>query len=173
MPEVRNGIEQLRRLSLWVGEPTPTTVPVGETDGEHPSSRPAGSRYHSLNFHDKGGLGEVYRARDSVLKRTVALKRIQDRWRNHAESRRRFLREAEITGALAHPGVVPVYDLEYDADGQPRYAMRFIEGESLKDALERFHGAAAAGWDGPRRRLELRQLLTRFVAVLQHHCLRS
>jgi serine/threonine protein kinase len=165
LPEVRNGIEQLRRLSPWLDEPTPTTAPAGETDLNRRPPLPEGSRYHSLNFHDKGGLGEVYCARDGLLNRKVALKRIQDRWRDHAESRRRFLREAEITASLAHPGVVPVYDLEYDAEGQPRYAMRFIEGESLADALERYHGASAAAWADARRGLELRQLLARFVAV--------
>ena len=47
--------------------------------------------------------------------------------------------EAEITGGLEHPGIVPVYGLGAYADGRPFYAMRFIKGDTLKDAIERFH----------------------------------
>ena len=48
--------------------------------------------------------------------------------------------EAEITGGLEHPGIVPVYGLGTYAGGRPYYAMRFIKGDSLKEAIERFHG---------------------------------
>ena len=51
----------------------------------------------------------------------------------------RFLLEAEITGALEHPGIVPVYSLGTYGDGRPFYAMRFIKGDSLKEAIDRFH----------------------------------
>ena len=47
--------------------------------------------------------------------------------------------EAEVTGGLEHPGIVPVYGLGSYADGRPYYAMRFIRGDSLKEAIERFH----------------------------------
>ena len=56
-------------------------------------------------------------------------------------SRSRFVLEAEITGGLEHPGIVPVYGLGHYADGRPFYAMRFIKGDSLKEAIERFHTA--------------------------------
>jgi serine/threonine-protein kinase len=116
-----------------------------------------------VRFHARGGLGEVHVAEDAELHRSVALKRMQAQYADDPESIRRFLLEAEITGRLEHPGVVPVYGLLPDADGQPCYAMRFIEGESLKEALERFH---AAGGPAPgERRLDFRQLLQRFVAV--------
>jgi serine/threonine protein kinase len=62
---------------------------------------------------------------------------------SHADdhvSRQRFLLEAEVTGGLEHPGIVPVYGLGNYGDGRPYYAMRFIRGESLKEAIERFHG---------------------------------
>src|SRR5262249_41522535 len=60
---------------------------------------------------------------------------------------------------------VPVYAVDQDANGQPYYAMRLIEGESLQDALERFHQAEGPGRDPGERRLALRQLLGQFVAV--------
>ena len=87
---------------------------------------------------------------------------------NHADdpaSRQRFLLEAEITGGLEHPGIVPVYGLGTYGDGRPYYAMRFIRGDSLKEAIERFHADEALKNDPGRRSLELRKLLRRFVDV--------
>jgi WD40 repeat protein/tRNA A-37 threonylcarbamoyl transferase component Bud32 len=106
-------------------------------------------------------LGEVHLALDLELHRQVALKRLQLRHADDEESCRRFLLEAEITGQLEHPGVVPVYGLQRDPEGQPSYAMRFIEGESFQDAIKRFHTSLPAG----SRKLALRQLLSCFVAV--------
>src|SRR5262249_24887638 len=80
-------------------------------------------------------------------------------------SRRRFLREAEVTGRLEHPGIVPVYGLVKDSNGEPCYAMRFIEGETLQDALHRFHQEEGEGHDAGKRAVALRQLLQRFVTV--------
>ena len=69
-------------------------------------------------------------------------------------------------GRLEHPGVVPVYGLGCDTEGRPFYAMRLVKGETLKEAIERFHNAETGGTNDPRRwNLELRQLLNRFVAV--------
>jgi hypothetical protein len=92
----------------------------------------------------------------------VALKRIQEVHAQDGESQRRFLLEAEITGRLEHPGIVPVYGLIEGHNGRPCYAMRFIEGESLKDAIERLHGEKGDPREG---RLALRRLLVRFVAL--------
>jgi tRNA A-37 threonylcarbamoyl transferase component Bud32/lipopolysaccharide biosynthesis regulator YciM len=122
-------------------------------------------RYKPLQLHDRGNLGEVLRAQDEELNREVALKRLQARHADSPQSRRRFLREAELTGRLEHPGVVPVYGLVHDGDGRPCYAMRFIQGESLKEAIERFHIADKPGRNVGERRLALRQLLTSFVTV--------
>jgi tRNA A-37 threonylcarbamoyl transferase component Bud32 len=128
---------------------------------------PAGSRYRVLRPHAKGGLGEVFVAEDTELHREVALKEIQERYAHHGPSRGRFVLEAEVTGRLEHPGVVPVYGLGAYADGRPFYAMRFIRGETLKDAIERFHQTAASGGRQPAgfSSLDFRQLLSRFVAV--------
>ena len=73
--------------------------------------------------------------------------------------------EAEITGGLEHPGIVPVYGLGTYGDGRPYYAMRFIRGDSLKEAIERFHADEALKDDPGRRSLELRKLLRRFTDV--------
>src|SRR5262249_55526544 len=61
--------------------------------------------------------------------------------------------------------IVPVYGLVQGEDGRPCYAMRFIQGETLKEAIDRFHQDDRPGRDPGERSLALRQLLTRFVAV--------
>ena len=72
---------------------------------------------------------------------------------------------AEIAGGLEHPGIVPVYGLGTYANGRPFYAMRFIRGDSLKDAIAAFHADKSSSRDPGRRSLELRKLLRRFVDV--------
>jgi serine/threonine protein kinase len=150
-------------------EATPPPVSGQETVGNDPGkSAPvgAGLRYRAVRFHAKGGLGEVFIAQDAELGREVALKRIQERHRGGGSSRRDFLREAEITARLEHPGVVPVHGLVQDETGQPCYAMRFIQGESLDAAIKRFHEADKAPKRDPgERSLALRELLNRFIAV--------
>ena len=96
-------------------------------------------RFRVLRSHARGGLGEVFVALDEDLHREVALKEIQAHYADDPQSRARFLLEAEVTGGLEHPGVVPVYGLGTYADGRPYYAMRFIKGDSLKEAVARFH----------------------------------
>jgi serine/threonine-protein kinase len=127
----------------------------------------SGPRYRALHFHARGGLGEVWVAHDEEFQREVALKRIREDHADDAESRRRFLREAEVTGRLEHPGIVPAYGLTHDADGRPCYAMRLVRGGTLKDAIQRFHQADIPGRDPGERSLALRQLLGRFIAVCQ------
>jgi serine/threonine-protein kinase len=131
-----------------------------------PSTQPPQCRFQILRPLKRGGLGEVFVARDVELQREVALKEIQERHAHDPESRARFLLEAEVTGGLEHPGIVPVYGLGAYADGRPFYAMRLIKGDSLEDAITGFHtpegeGSSPGGFDG----LPFRQLLGRFVSV--------
>ncbi len=123
-------------------------------------------RFQIVRPHAKGGLGEVFVARDEQLNREVALKEIQARFADHTESQARFRFEAEVTGGLEHPGIVPVYALGHYPDGRPYYAMRFIRGETLKQAIDRFH-PEAAGMEPGERELEFRKLIGRFVDVCQ------
>ena len=109
-----------------------------------------GQRFRVLRPHARGGLGAVFVALDAELNREVALKQILDHHADDPTSRQRFLIEAEITGGLEHPGIVPVYGLGTYGDGRPYYAMRFIRGDSLKEAIEQFHGEEARqGRPGP------------------------
>ena len=119
---------------------------------------------------------------DAELNREVALKQILDHHADDPASRQRFLVEAEVTGGLEHPGIVPVYGLGTYGDGRPYYAMRFIRGDSLKEAIDRFHRGGphpdrlpeggvgrrpseGASGEPERRSLELRRLLRRFTDV--------
>src|SRR5262249_15657522 len=111
----------------------------------------AGSRFSILRPHARGGLGQVSVALDSQRNREVALKELRPERPHDPDSRGRFLLEAEITGRLEHPGVVPVYGLGSDAQGRPFYAMRFVKGESLREAIERFHATETNGVSDPRR----------------------
>jgi serine/threonine-protein kinase len=123
------------------------------------------SRFRILRPHARGGLGEVFVAFDDELHREVALKKIRPGRADDPESRTRFMLEAEITGNLEHPGVVPVYGLGSYGDGRPFYAMRFVQGDSLKAAIARFHAADVPGRDPGERALALRGLLGRFLDV--------
>jgi len=142
-------------------------------------STSAGGRFRVLRPHARGGLGQVYVARDEELGRQVALKEILADKADNPRLRSRFLLEAEISGNLEHPGIVPVYGLGTYNDGRPFYAMRFIQGDSLKEAIEVFHGETgrvSAGSQSSARSqsktrgsdessLAFRQLLGRFVDV--------
>ena len=148
--------------------------PVTEAEDDDPErtaglsvgeSTSDGQRFRILRPHARGGLGEVFVALDGELHREVALKQILEKHADDPVSRQRFVAEAEITGGLEHPGVVPVYGLGSYSDGRPYYAMRFIKGDSLKEAIARFHDDEALGADPGRRSLELRKLLRRFTDV--------
>ena len=102
--------------------------------------------------HARGGLGEVFRATDPGLNRVVAVKHLLPHHADRPDSRRRFLVEAEVTAWLEYPGVVPVYRLFADADGRPAYAMRFVQGATLDDAVRAYHA-------GPPDPVAFRRLL--------------
>jgi eukaryotic-like serine/threonine-protein kinase len=156
------------RLRAWIAAVSGFDAFAGDEANRataEPQSITCSVNLDVLRFHASGGLGEVYVARDDKLNREVALKRIKA-GADRPASRSRFLLEAEVTGGLEHPGVVPVYGVGHDADGRPYYAMRFIRGDSLKDAIEQFHRAdGQPNRDPGERALALRQLLRRFVDV--------
>ncbi len=136
-----------------------------------PSRDNEGERYRLIRPHAKGGIGQVWVARDSELQRDVALKEIQPCYAEREDQRARFMLEAEITGNLEHPGIVPVYSLGRNADGRPYYAMRFIRGESFSVAIRRFHQGRREAEGGspaqprPLLGIEFRQLIRRFLDV--------
>ncbi len=142
--------------------PDSTQVGPSSVSKEFPS---AAERFRVVRMHAKGGIGQVSVAVDDELSREVALKELQPRYADDPGSRNRFVLEAEVTGGLEHPGVVPVYGLGHYADGRPFYAMRFIRGDSLQDATETFHRTLGRDPKQVGYELELRKLLRRFIDV--------
>jgi serine/threonine protein kinase/tetratricopeptide (TPR) repeat protein len=122
-----------------------------------------GGRYRVLRDHARGGLGIIWVAIDRQLNRMVALKEMKPQLADDPISRSKFKDEAEITGRLEHPGIVPVYSLGAYAGGRPFYAMRLIHGEDLRSAIERYHKRTSD--DPARRNLMFSDLLRRLIDV--------
>jgi hypothetical protein len=143
----RVGDPQVEATLGRVGSGTGPTEKDGDDDPDRTATFAVGTatsdgqRFRVLRPHAKGGLGAVFVALDNELHREVALKQILDHHADDPVSRQRFVMEAEITGGLEHPGIVPVYGLGTYAGGRPYYAMRFVRGDSLKEAIARFHGS--------------------------------
>ncbi len=132
----------------------------GEPEGVASSARRI-SHFRVLDLLGRGGMGEVYRAHDEHLDRLVALKIIRsDKWARHVGSDtvtddrspgghrpspkirrkqraliRRFIDEAQVTGQLDHPNIVPIYELGEADDGAAFFVMKLVEGETLTRAL--------------------------------------
>jgi serine/threonine protein kinase len=126
-------------------------------------------RYACHEMHGEGGLGRVWKARDTRLRRWVALKEIKPIGMSGGKNRltreeiqQRFLREAKITGQLEHPNIVPVYDLDRREDQQPYYVMKMVVGRTLRQAIAEHHQSRKEG--GPDA-LDRRRLLGMFLDV--------
>jgi serine/threonine protein kinase len=87
-------------------------------------------KYEIVDVIGRGGMGVVYKARDTVLGRLVALKVMSSGLAEEPEIRERFLREARAVSTLQHPNIVVVFELG-DHDGGPFIAMEYLDGESL------------------------------------------
>ena len=125
-------------------------------------SRESEARYQLVRKLGQGGLGRVWLARDVNLNRYVALKEISHPTRATQSIIDRFKHEAEITGRLEHPGIVPVYHLGKDANGRVFYAMRFLGKKTLQDSIAEYHERREEGDNDP---MLLRHLLNAFVNI--------
>ncbi|PHS03682.1 MAG: hypothetical protein COA78_17465 [Blastopirellula sp.] len=128
-------------------------------------SRFSDSRYKLVRKLGQGGLGTVWLAHDENMQRYVALKEVTNANQASDATLERFRREAEITGRLEHPGIVPVYQLGHDKEsGSSFYSMRFLGKQTLQDAISEYHERRDDGDDDP---MLLRNLLTAFVSMCQ------
>lgn len=174
-PELRDEVE--RRVREWEASRSPITsnsltATYQPTMFAEEAATVAGSETLSISHvydnpkpHAEGGLGEVFIAEDRNLHRHVALKFIKQDRVTDAETCLGFQVEAEVTGRLQHPGVVPVYGLGQTADQRPFYAMQFVDGITLEEKIGEFHGTGADETDQGERGLQLRELLRRFVSI--------
>ena len=145
-------------LSSWPSSGPVLIETIGETLGEPEQPK---SRYTWVSEVGKGGLGKVWLARDNDLAREVALKEVKPGSAS-TEAVRRLIKEAQITGQLQHPNIVPVY--EVNRGGRPFYTMKLVKGETLSKAIRRHHEQSRAGHEDP---LSLPRLLNVFVNVCE------
>ena len=94
-------------------------------------------KYKIIEKLGKGGMGTVYKAEDTKLKRTVALKFLAPALTGDAEARERFIHEAQAASALDHPNICTVHEVDETEDGEMYISMAFYKGESLKDRIKR------------------------------------
>lgn len=153
IPRQRSSHSRLANPSTTV---SPSTAVTGDDK----------NRFHILHKHAEGGLGVIYLAEDRQISRTVALKQIRHSCADDPLYREKFKLEAEVTGQLEHPGIVPIYALGYDTQGHPFYAMRFIKGESLSNYIQQYHQALKSKSTEPVG-TQLRDLVRRLIAVCE------
>jgi serine/threonine-protein kinase len=110
-------------------------LPPDLASEDAPSGGSLLGRYQIFGEFARGGVGALFRARDLVLRRDVAVKVLLARHRDRPELRRRFMEEAQICAQLQHPGIVPLHDAGLTEDGRPFLAMKLIQGETLSARL--------------------------------------
>ncbi len=128
---LRKGTDQLE-LSQW---PIPDALSDPLLPKELLNAGKEQSRYEALGEVGIGSVGQIALMKDRNLKRKVAVKHIRPELAQHPQVLSRFLTEAQITAQLDHPGIVPVYGLEVESDGNLAYAMKLIQGKTLKDLI--------------------------------------
>ncbi|MEX2186470.1 MAG: serine/threonine-protein kinase [Pirellulales bacterium] len=136
---------------------------AGATTIDATGARQSAARFRLVRKLGQGGLGRVWLAFDEGLRRHVAVKEITVN--DNPAAVERFRREAEITGRLEHPGIVPIYQLGSDTQtGEAFYAMRFLGKTTLQDSIAEYHERRGEGDDDP---MLIRRLLTAFVSICQ------
>ena len=94
------------------------------------------AHYEIVEPIGKGGMGEVYRAKDTKLGREVAIKALPEEFTQHPQKLARFEREARLLAALNHPGIATLYEVE-ESEGKPFLVMELVEGETLAERIAR------------------------------------
>jgi formylglycine-generating enzyme required for sulfatase activity/tRNA A-37 threonylcarbamoyl transferase component Bud32/cephalosporin-C deacetylase-like acetyl esterase len=112
-------------------------------------------RYRILNFIASGGMGEVFKAQDSLLDRIVVLKFLPKDWDADPVALERFRREAQAASALNHPNICTIYDFG-DDKGRAFIAMEYLEGETLSARIKR----------GPLSQIETLEIATAVASAL-------
>ncbi len=136
------------RVHLRDTEPFTGPEPaIGPSSAEMPDPSDRLARLQLLGEVARGGMGVIIKGRDSDLGRDLAVKVLLEQHREKPDLIRRFVEEAQISGQLQHPGVVPVYELGTLADHRPYFAMKLIKGRTLAVLLEERSGPAE---DQPR-----------------------
>ena len=164
LPIIRARVEKLARLETYLRDSARENLPDPILDDDDPTLGVAwGVRL--IRLIAEGGLGRVYLAKDLQIERLLAVKFLRPERRHDPEQVERFLVEAQITGALGHPGIVPILGIGTSHDNLPFYVMPLIEGPSLADAIDDFHLAHTD--ESYYRHADFRRLLNSFITVCQ------
>ncbi|MFT4626231.1 MAG: WD40 repeat protein/tRNA A-37 threonylcarbamoyl transferase component Bud32 [Myxococcota bacterium] len=130
----------MRRLPPTIDELT-----TWDPGGENPvAAAERVQRYEDRGLLGRGGMGDVKRVHDHRLRRDVAMKVLRPD-RDSPAARARFAQEAQVTGQLEHPNIVPVHDVGRDVEGLPWFTMKRVDGDGLDEVLERWGREVAAG----------------------------
>ena len=150
--------------SVVLGDHDETLLFTGNADPTpNHMNPPTGGRYVPISFHRKGGLGQVWLARDTLLGREVALKSIRPDRYDSPNAVGMFTNEAQLTSCLEHPCIVPLYDYVPESKGSgPWYVMKFVAGQTLHEATQVYHNRRKAKDTKP---LDLVLLLDAFLSV--------
>ena len=145
-------------------QPTPNSARTSPA-----AKRPSGAardedRYRLIDNFAHGGLGNIWLAEDTSIHRQIAFKELLPKALKNPRIVERFLEEAQITGQLEHPGIVPIYDVGYRENGTPFYAMKLLKGGNMEAAIEALHILPR---DSTQRQLAFTRLLRQFIAVCQ------
>jgi serine/threonine-protein kinase len=100
---------------------------------------PARIGKYELQEHLGGGMSHVYRATDTLIGRTVAVKILTERGREDGEVKARFLAEARVAGSISHENILGIYDFGEDEEHRPFMVMEFLVGENLRTAIKNSH----------------------------------
>ena len=141
-------LADIPRVHLRDTEPFTGPGPVVRpSSAEMPDPSDRLARLQLLGEVARGGMGVIIKGRDSDLGRDLAVKVLLEQHREKPDLIRRFVEEAQISGQLQHPGVVPVYELGTLADHRPYFAMKLVKGRTLAVLLAERAGPAE---DQPR-----------------------
>jgi len=130
---------------------------------EPKKSEPDKHRYDLVDNFAHGGMGNIWKAHDQRIHRDVAYKELLPRALRRPRVVERFVQEAQITGQLEHPCIVPIYDLGHQENGAPFYAMKLIHGTEMKDHIEAMHKL-------PKETTEFRRTFVKLLHSLIDTC---
>ncbi len=148
-------MEQLQSMNFNLPSQDTPTVELG-TD-----------RYRAVSKLGQGGMATVWQMQDNQLLRTVALKQLRKEKSESNYEQENFVVEAQITAQLQHPGIVPIHDLQQDADGNIYFTMREIQGQTLEDIISAVHRISDTRWKTTHSGWNLRRLIDALENICQ------
>ena len=139
---------------------------IGPVESDDAEKIPEGSPKHQDKYEikheiDRGGMGSILLAMDLDLRRRIAMKVLIEGSRSSPQLCERFIKEAQVTGFLEHPNIVPIHELSADANHKPFFTMKLIAGETFDTVLRKL----SEGDPDYKRQFPLRRVLGIFIQV--------